>query len=178
MSHAETMPSNEPAAAVEAVVGPEPREPVEHMPLWRRPGYLIRRLHQIHSTLFGEECDSFDITPVQDGLLTTLRQMPDADQISLAQEIGLDRTNVSDVLVRLAKRGLVRRRRAKQDKRMMLSRLTPEGERLTAELHEKMVRAQDRLLAPLNPGEREAFLSTLLRLIDANSEHDRVGNAG
>ena len=70
----------------------------------------------------------------------------------LAQEIGLDRTNVSDVLVRLAKRGLVRRRRAKQDKRMMLSRLTPEGERLTAELHENMVRAQDRLLASLDPG--------------------------
>jgi hypothetical protein len=34
------------------------------MPLWGRPGYLLRRLHQIHYALFFEECAGFDITPV------------------------------------------------------------------------------------------------------------------
>ena len=44
----------------------------ERLPLWRRPGYLIRRLHQIHYALFFEECAAFGITPVQYGLLTLL----------------------------------------------------------------------------------------------------------
>ena len=72
------------------------------MPLWGRPGYLLRRLHQIHYALFFEECAGFDITPVQYGLLTTLSLNPDLDQNSLARELGIDRTNVADVLNRLA----------------------------------------------------------------------------
>jgi len=31
------------------------------MPLWARPGFLIRRLHQIHYALFFEECAAFDV---------------------------------------------------------------------------------------------------------------------
>jgi len=31
----------------------------DRMPLWSRPGYLIRRLHQIHHALFFEECNDF-----------------------------------------------------------------------------------------------------------------------
>ena len=71
------------------------------MPLWARPGYLLRRLHQIHYALFFEECAGFEITPVQYGLLTTLSLNPDLDQNSLARELGIDRTNVADVLSRL-----------------------------------------------------------------------------
>src|SRR5215471_1741011 len=55
------------------------------MPLWGRPGYLLRRLHQIHYALFFEECAGFDITPVQYGLLTTLSLNPDLDQNSLSR---------------------------------------------------------------------------------------------
>ena len=162
------------AAPIDPATRPELRALIERMPLWRRPGYLVRRLHQIHSALFAAECADFDITPVQYGLLTTLARMPDADQNSLAQEVGLDRTNVADVLVRLANRGLIRRRRSRQDQRMMLSRLTPAGERLTTAMYDAMSRAQQRLLAPLEVGESEAFIATLLRLVDANNEFGRT----
>ena len=30
-----------------------------------RPGFLIRRLHQIHLSLFAEECGAFDVTLVR-----------------------------------------------------------------------------------------------------------------
>ena len=93
---------------------------MSRMPLWARPGYLVRRLHQIHYALFFEECAAFDITPVQYGLLTTLAQNPDMDQNSLGRELGIDRTNVADVLNRLAKRGLVARERSRTDRRMVL----------------------------------------------------------
>src|SRR3981189_2780320 len=85
------------------------------MPLWARPGYLLRRLHQIHYALFFEECAGYDITPVQYGLLTTLSLNPDLDQNSLGRELGIDRTNVADVLSRLTRRGLLQRRRSPDD---------------------------------------------------------------
>jgi len=144
------------------------------MPLWARPGYLLRRLHQIHYALFFEECAGFDITPVQYGLLTTLSLNPDLDQNSLGRELGIDRTNVADVLNRLARRGLLERRRSPHDRRMVLARLTPAGEKLTKRMYRSMQRAQERLLKPLLPHERQAFIITLIRLIDGNNHLGRT----
>jgi DNA-binding MarR family transcriptional regulator len=155
------------------VLNADLRALIDRMPLWRRPGYLVRRLHQIHTSLFLEECGAFDITPVQYALLTTLSLKPDSDQNSLAQEIGLDRTNVADVLRRLAKQGLLTRKRSTRDQRMVIARLTARGELLTASMHDAMIRAQQRLVEVLDPTERERFLTTLLKLVDANNGHGR-----
>ena len=144
------------------------------MPLWGRPGFLLRRLHQIHYALFFEECAGFDITPVQYGLLTTLSLNPDLDQNSLARELGIDRTNVADVLNRLARRGLLERRRSPDDGRMVLARLTRAGERLTRKMYRPMRRAQKRLLAPLLSQERTALIITLIRLINGNNHLGRT----
>jgi DNA-binding MarR family transcriptional regulator len=113
----------------------------ERFPLWRRPGYLIRRLHQIHSAIFFEECADFGITPVQYGLLTVLSTNPDADQVALAHLVGIDRTNVADVLRRLERRGLISRAKSRTDRRMLLARLTLQGERLVEAMHPAMARA-------------------------------------
>lgn len=157
-----------------SVADPELRELILRTPLWRRPGYLVRRLNQIHCALFHEECAAFDITPVQYGVLTTLSLKPGLDQNSIAQEVGIDRTNVADVLSRLARRGLVRRERGREDRRTYVTWLTPEGTRLTRAMLAPMKRAQERMLEPLDAAERERFLALLLRLIDANNDVSRA----
>lgn len=146
----------------------------ERLPLWRRPGYLIRRLHQIHYALFFEECAPFGITPVQYGLLTILSTNPDSDQVTLANALGIDRTNVADVLRRLELAGLIERRRNAEDRRMVLARLTPEGEDLVERMHPSMARAQERLLSALDEDEREAFLAMLMRVLEANNRYGRA----
>ena len=73
---------------------------------------------------------------------------------ALARELGIDRTNVADVLNRLARRRLLERRRSRDDGRMVLARLTRAGERLTRKMYRPMRRAQRRLLAPLLSQER------------------------
>jgi len=153
---------------------PELKALADRLPLWRRPGYLIRRLHQIHYALFFEECDVFGVTPVQYGLLTILSTRPDADQVTLANALGIDRTNVADVLRRLEQGGLIRRRRSIEDRRMVLARLTPAGEDLVERMHPYMARAQERLLSVLDDGEREAFIATLMRLLEANNQYGRA----
>ena len=142
------------------------REP-PHTPLWTRPGYLIRRLHQNHTAIFAEECKAYGITPVQYGVLTALLHRPNIDQATLGAECGIDRTNAADVIERLAERGLVRRAKSALDRRMMLAALTPAGASLTRDMHAAMQRAQDRLLHGLSAGERKRFLGLLLKLVDA-----------
>lgn len=150
----------------------EPKaEAMPPMPLSSRPGYLVRRLHQIHSAIFSEECQVFAITPVQYGLISTLLAYPGADQVTLGREVGIDRTNVADVLKRLTERGLVRRERSKTDGRSMVAFLTKEGERVALEVYENMRRAQDRLLLPLRPEFRQAFQAMLAELVEGNSKY-------
>ncbi len=144
------------------------------VPLWGRPGFLVRRLHQIHSALFLEECKAFNITPVQYGLMSTLLQHSGSDQRSLGVEIGIDRTNVADVLERLAERGLVRRERSETDRRSMNAYLTDEGRELVEQMYASMTRAQQRLLEPLAPEFRPAFLAMLTQLVEGNNKYSRA----
>lgn len=166
------IPSTDRAGAIRS--RPALKSLTDRLPLWRRPGYLIRRLHQIHYALFFEECAEFGITPVQYGLLTILSTSPDSDQVTLANALGIDRTNVADVLRRLEQGGLITRQRNVEDRRMVLARLTPEGEELVERMHPSMARAQERLLDVLDPAEREAFLATLMRLLEANNRYGRA----
>lgn len=144
------------------------------MPLWERPGYLVRRLHQIHSAIFLEECKAFNITPVQYGLMTTLLQHSGSDQRTIGVEVGIDRTNVADVLERLSERGLVRRERSETDRRAMNAFLTEQGRALVGEMYSAMVRAQQRLLEPLDPEYRSAFLAMLTQLVEGNNHYSRA----
>jgi DNA-binding MarR family transcriptional regulator len=93
--------------------------------------------------------------------------------VSLAEEIGLDRTTTAEVLSRLEGRKLVARKANPRDRRAKLARITPRGRTLTAKMFASMQRAQDRLCAPLTQKERDVFMGTLVRLIEANNEYGR-----
>jgi len=67
-------------------------------PLAERPGFLIRRLHQIHVALFQEACGAFEITPLQYSLLSALAQRGTADQTTLSADIALDRSTTTGAL--------------------------------------------------------------------------------
>lgn len=149
------------------------RQLMEELPLWKRPGYLIRRVHQLHYSLFFEEVGESDITPVQYGLMTILSTNPDIDQIALAAKLGIDRTNVADVLRRLERSGLLERRQSEADRRAKLVRLTDAGRDLLAHHYPDMTRAQTRLLACLEPAQRAAFLEALVTIIEANNQFGR-----
>lgn len=157
---------NEPRGAAD---GAAPR-----LPLWSRPGYLIRRLHQIHSSLFFEECKRFNITPVQYGVLTALHHRPGSDQVTLGAELGIDRTNVADVLERLSRRGMIRRARSERDRRSMIAFLTRKGEASMNEMYAYMQRSQERLMAPLAPEFRPAFMAMIIQIIDGNNHLGRT----
>ena len=144
----------------------------DHSALWERPGFLLRRLHQIHVSLFFEECSN--ITPVQYGLLSILIDSPPIDQLRLAEKLGVDRTNVGDVLDRLEKRGLVSRCANPADRRMRLVTITESGTEFVRTNYAAMQRAQARLLEPLNEADRSLLHDLLTRLVNGSNHHGRT----
>jgi MarR family transcriptional regulator, lower aerobic nicotinate degradation pathway regulator len=139
-------------------------------PLLGRPGFLIRRLHQLHCALFLEETREFDITPVQYSLMTTLAARGVLEQNNLALEIGLERTSVAEVVPRLEGRGLLERRRSDIDGRVKLIRLTRRGKALVHRMSHAVQRAHDRTIGELEKSKRDVFLLQLITLVEANND--------
>ena len=142
--------------------------------LGQRPGFLVRRLHQIHLALFADECKGFGVTPVQYSILTVAAAQPGLDQAALANEVGVDRTTMAGVLARLERRGLVRRSRVARDARRKLVHATVAGRRLLARMDGPARRAHERTVAALPSRERAAFIELLRRLVDAGGELGRA----
>ena len=146
----------------------------EHTSLWARPGFLVRRLHQIHVSMFMEVLEEYGMTPVQYGLMSILVDMPGLDQFSVAEELGIDRANVHDVLKRLESRKLVARVVDPHNRRRKLCLASREGAELVARIYPRMQEAQKRLLAPLDEGERAMFMQLLHDLVEANNVYGRT----
>src|SRR5882757_3218007 len=91
--------------------------PVDPWPLEQRPGFLVRRLHQIHAALFQDKCAAFEITPLQYSLLSALAVRGTADQTTLAADVALDRTTTTGALKRLQTRGFIQRTVQRDDRR-------------------------------------------------------------
>lgn len=139
-----------------------------------RPGYLIRRLHQIHVGLFLEECAEYNLTPVQFGVLTVLSDDRELDQISIATELGVDRNTTADVIRRLERRGLLTRPESTADKRTKLARITPAGLSVVEQMQPQMIEAQKRLVGALSEEEYASLMSLMNKLVNANNDASRA----
>ncbi|VIO66151.1 HTH-type transcriptional repressor NicR [Bradyrhizobium ivorense] len=138
-------------------------------PLEERPGYLIRRLHQIHVALFQERCAAFEITPLQYSLLTALAKRGTADQTTLAADIALDRTTTTGALKRLQSRGFVDRATARHDRRSQLCRLTSAGAALLRKMERSARAAHLETVAGLGKADQKRFVVMMQRIVAAHS---------
>jgi DNA-binding MarR family transcriptional regulator len=134
-------------------------------PLERRPGFLIRRLYQIHAALFQEGCASFDVTPLQYSLLSALARRGTADQTSLAADIAFDRTTTTGALKRLEARKLIERTVNRDDRRARACRLTPSGALLLTRIEGPARDAHRATLGGLSQKERATFIALMQRII-------------
>jgi len=138
------------------------------------PGFLIRRLHQIHLALFAEEAADLDITPVQLSVLGAVARQGGRDQSAIAEEIGVDRATLASVAARLENGGLIRRTVSRTDQRQKLLHLTTKGKTILGKMQKPVSRASERIMAPLDLTEQELFLSLLSILVDGGNEHARA----
>ncbi len=139
--------------------------------LYARPGFLLRRAHQISAAVFEDACRDLGLTPAQFGVLTVLQSHPGLGQSSLARALGFDKVTVLRVLRGLQARGLVARGPAQDNRRNVSVSLTPEGVSLLRAAQRPAERAYQRLMAPLDEAQR-ATLIDLLQLLTGELEDE------
>lgn len=142
--------------------------------IWDRPGYLVRRLHQIHVAMFLDKVADGSMTPIQYGLLSILATRPNIDQFTIGEELGLDRANVAGILKRLEARKLITRIVDEENRRRKLCVATSKGISLVKQHESAMKDCQIQLLSPLSAQERKIFMGLLSRLVEENNESSRT----
>lgn len=141
-------------------------------PLDRRPGFLIRRLHQIHVAIFQKRCAAFEITALQYSLLSALAERGTADQTTLAADVALDRTTTTGALKRLQLRHFVERSTDRRDRRAQICRLTKAGVMLLQKMEMSVRAAHFETVAALSKRDRKLFITMMQQIVAASSSRE------
>lgn len=150
---------------------PTQKSPSTLSRLYARPGFLLRRAHQISAALFEDACRDLALTPAQFGVLTVLQAHPGMGQSSLARALGFDKVTVLRVLRGLEGRGLVTRGPTGGNRRNVSVSLTAAGESLLRQAQRPAEKAYRRLMAPLDRAQQEQLLH-LLQLLTGELEDE------
>lgn len=132
--------------------------------LYQRPGFLLRRAHQIAVAIFENACNSMLLTPAQFAVLTVVNAHPGINQTLLAQAIGLDKVTVSHLLRSLEQRGLILRGYNCGNRRSLCLSLTATGLNLLDTAEPAVSLAYRQFLQPLAPTQQQTLMALLNQL--------------
>jgi DNA-binding MarR family transcriptional regulator len=133
----------------------------------RSPIHLLHRAGQCAGDVFLGEIGDTDLTPRQYAVLITVSQNEGLSQTDLVDRTGIDRSTLADIVRRMLKKGLLQRRRTKEDARAYAVRLTDDGWRVLKACEPLVQRVEDRILHALPARQREQFLADLATIIEA-----------
>lgn len=137
--------------------------------LYVRPGFLLRRVHQISASIFEDECREIGLTPAQYGALTVLSAHPGIDQSTLARALGFDKVTMLRVMRVLETRELVDRVPSPVNRRNLHLTLSESGAAALAQARLGADRAYKTFMAPLS-AEQQTQLVGLLKALTAGLE--------
>ena len=146
------------------------REPFS-LRLDNSPIHLLHRAGQCAGDVFQAEMSLGDLTPRQYAILLTVAQNEGLSQTHLVEKTGIDRSTLADIVRRLLKKGLLQRRRTKDDARAYAVKLTDEGLRVLKSAEPMARKVDDRILSALPGQQRERFVQDLNTIVRA------LGNA-
>ena len=122
---------------------------------------LLWRIMQANKPRMIELARELDFSPVQLHSLRMLEPGVETPMRALAQQLFCDPSNVTGIVDRLEARGLIERRSLETDRRVKIIRLTPEGQRVRAEVVERLSAPPEEIAAL--PVESQVALRDALR---------------
>lgn len=100
-------------------------------------------------------------------LLRLLRYEGPLAQSEIGRYLGIDRTTTVSVIDFLEARGLARRMRSREDRRVYVVELTAKGRALAEKATKLVTKTEERMFAPLENKERQALRRLATRLLCA-----------
>lgn len=154
--------------------GPAADASLSQRPFNRAPVHVARRLSQILLSAVGQAVPP-DGARNEFGTLMAILQNPGIDQKRLAGLMVLDATTVGQLVDNLERKGLVRRAASPTDRRVNTLEATEAGREVVAVYRPQIVKVQDEALSVLSDAERRLLIDLMVRVIEANPQHDRPG---
>jgi DNA-binding MarR family transcriptional regulator len=127
-------------------------------------GYQVRRTQAEIFAEFEATLGDFAFTPGSFGVLTLIRANPGITQVALAAAFGVDKSTMSPVIVRLEKRGLVRREVLASDRRCHALYIEPSAEPAFLAAREKFRALEAGVAARLSKAEQRELARLLAKL--------------
>ena len=121
---------------------------------------------QCAGDIFFAELKDADLTPRQLAVLIIVAENAGLSQTGIVERTGIDRSTLADVVRRLHKKGLLKRRRTDADARTYEIEIAP-GRRMLRKAAPLASRVDERVLATLPVGKREKFIAGLILIIES-----------
>lgn len=131
--------------------------------------HLLHRAGQCAGEIFQTEVARGDLTPRQFAVLLTVAMNEGLSQTHLVMRTGIDRSTLADIVRRMLKKGLLQRRRTKEDARAYAVKLTEEGWRVLKAAEPVARRVDEKLLSALPDKLRERFVTDLKTIVESVS---------
>ena len=133
--------------------------------LEKSPIHLLHRAGQCAGDIFQNEMIDGGLTPRQFAVLYTVAHNEGLSQTNLVERTGIDRSTLADIIRRMLKKGLLQRRRTKEDARAYAVKLTEEGWRMLKSAEPLARKVDDKILAVLTSQERDRFVQDLNKIV-------------
>jgi DNA-binding MarR family transcriptional regulator len=134
--------------------------------------HLLHRAGQLAEDLFARSIGELGITARQFVVLSVVDSLEDPSQTSLCEISGIDRSTLADIVRRLVSRGLLSRRRTRQDARMYAVRITPEGKEVLQRALPIANKVDEALVESLSEEQREQFGAFLQKVVSRQGPRD------
>lgn len=133
------------------------------------PLHMLHRAVQAVTEIYQEEMSGHDLTARQFAVLVALVHADGMSQSELVDATGIDRSTMADIVRRMLKKGIIQRKRDKDDARAYEVRVTEEGERLFETIAPIVQRIEDRLLSALKGKRVDEFVANLGMIVGASN---------
>lgn len=141
--------------------------------LEKSPVHLLHRLEQFAGDVFLGELKNAGLTPRQFAVLLTVSKNEGLSQTGLVNRTGIDRSTLADIIKRMLNKGLISRKRTKDDARAYSVKLTAKGKDLLAECIPAASNADKRILGTLPKKDQDIFLGYLSKIVEAVAEMEK-----
>jgi DNA-binding MarR family transcriptional regulator len=129
--------------------------------------FLLAQVGADAAARFAERIAELGVTPPQAGLLRAVAGDPGRSQQALAAQLGTPPSRLVALVDGLEDRGLLERRRNRDDRRLHAVHLTAEGRRMLHVIGQAGRAHDDAVLSVLDDEERAQLAALLARLADA-----------
>lgn len=148
------------AKTAKAAVGNELRSMLEDSPI-----HLLHRAGQCAGDIFQSKMGDSDLTPRQYAVLITVANNEGLSQTHLVEKTGIDRSTLADIVRRMLKKGLLQRRRTREDARAYAVKLTEEGWRVLRAVEPIARNVDETIVATLSGDDRNRLIEILNTIV-------------